>query len=607
MIPAARDGILTSSVGDGGKHPMTLQELQRMFAYLRDSERKAYNPLSFCKTYEMDHQPLNTGEQKDMAEFFIDLLSKTEDMSPELKVVMKTTFCGTLTNNVVSLDCNHVSRTAEEFYTVRCQVSEMRNLFQSLDEVCVKDTLEGDNMYTCSQCNKKVRAEKRACFKKLPKVLAFNTMRYTFNMVTMLKEKVNTHFSFPFRLDMQPYMEHNLIPKDKEEMSNDDKKPDEVPVDDENPSYEYELIGVTVHTGTADGGHYYAFIRDRYGLNKDKWYSFNDAEVKPFDPNQIASECFGGEMNSRTYDQVTDKFMDLSIEKTNSAYMLFYERIERSDPMETEAEAGPSEVKSPMKQTPQAPTFGLSQALEEWIWEDNMNFIQDNNIFDHTYFNFMWQMVSYVPNTLSPEASAAEDITLLAVKLATSFFLESFIHAKEKLNIVQWVELLTKQFDSSTAACSWFLSHMANDNTWPVTIFLKCHVNTIRQMFHRLCIHVIQKLRDMEKSKYLLPWTPTKAYDLPCEKVRPNIGMASPITRFLRTVMLLLESGLARPYLKHLTELFRFLHDFAKLGDGEEATFMLSTNTITTFVEFYLKAIRQTPEGGVSLIQADLI
>ena len=48
--------------------------------------------------------------------------------------------------------------------------------------------------------------------------------------------------------------------------------------------------------------------------------------------------------------------------------------------------------------------FGLSQALEEWIWEDNMNFIQDNNIFDHTYFNFMWQMVSYIPNTLNPDA-----------------------------------------------------------------------------------------------------------------------------------------------------------------------------------------------------------
>ena len=122
-----------------------------------------------------------------------------------------------------------------------------------------------------------------------------------------------------------------------------------------------------------------------------------------------------------------------------------------------------------------------------------------------------------------PGQEGQEDITLLAVKLATSFFLESFIHAKEKLNIVQWVELLTKQFDSSTTACSWFLSHMAADNTWAVTIFLKCHVNTIRQMFHRLCIHVIQKLRDMEKSNYLLPWIATDPHELPDEKIRPQV------------------------------------------------------------------------------------
>ena len=36
----------------------------------------------------------------------------------------------------------------------------------------------------------------------------------------------------------------------------------------------------------------------------------------------------------------------------------------------------------------------LSPDLEEWIWQDNRNFIQDNNIFDHNYFNFMWQVVS---------------------------------------------------------------------------------------------------------------------------------------------------------------------------------------------------------------------
>lgn len=55
----------------------------------------------------------------------------------------------------------------------------------------------------------------------------------------------------------------------------------------------------------------------------------------------------------------------------------------------------------------------------------------------------MWQMVGYIPTTLRERTD--EDITLISAKLATSFFLESFIHAKEKPNIVQWIELLTKQ------------------------------------------------------------------------------------------------------------------------------------------------------------------
>lgn len=65
--------------------------LQILTAYLvtffflpQESERKAYNPRGFCKVYTMDHQLLNTGEQKDMAEFFTNLISKLEEMTPEL-------------------------------------------------------------------------------------------------------------------------------------------------------------------------------------------------------------------------------------------------------------------------------------------------------------------------------------------------------------------------------------------------------------------------------------------------------------------------------------------------------------------------------------------
>ena len=54
----------------------------------------------------------------------------------------------------------------------------------------------------------------------------------------------------------------------------DGEKEEEEEEREEKEGYEYELIGVTVHTGTADGGHYYSFIRDRINKNdngQDKW------------------------------------------------------------------------------------------------------------------------------------------------------------------------------------------------------------------------------------------------------------------------------------------------------------------------------------------------
>ena len=64
---------------------------------------------------------------------------------------------------------------------------------------------------------------------------------------------------------MSGYMERNLIPGKTHE--NDDE-------------CIYELVGITFHTGTAKGGNYYSFIRNR---NNQQWFLFNDSEVKPFD------------------------------------------------------------------------------------------------------------------------------------------------------------------------------------------------------------------------------------------------------------------------------------------------------------------------------------
>ena len=65
-----------------------------------------------------------------------------------------------------------------------------------------------------------------------------------------------------------------------------------------------------------------------------------------------------------------------------------------------------------------------------------------------------------------------------------------------------------------------------------------------------------------------------------------------------------METGTARPHLKHLTELFSFLLDFAKLGD-QEAEFLLNIQAITTCVDFYLKICGNTITSETELEVSD--
>jgi len=50
-----------------------------------------------------------------------------------------------------------------------------------------------------------------------------------------------------------------------------------------------------VHSGSADAGHYYSFIKDRSRTSKNRWLEFNDTYVREFDVKNLGTECFGGE------------------------------------------------------------------------------------------------------------------------------------------------------------------------------------------------------------------------------------------------------------------------------------------------------------------------
>ena len=102
----------------------------------------------------------------------------------------------------------------------------------------------------------------------------------------------------------------------------------------ETKCYEYKLVGVIIHVGTADAGHYYSLINtDRFQksyeqkeellcTSKDKWIEFNDSNVRDYNFKDLKGDTFGG--ISGNDDLLRGYFKSNSYGK--SAYLLVYEK-----------------------------------------------------------------------------------------------------------------------------------------------------------------------------------------------------------------------------------------------------------------------------------------
>lgn len=107
----------------------------------------------------------------------------------------------------------------------------------------------------------------------------------------------------------------------------------------------------------------------------------------------------------------------------------------------------------------------------------------------------------------------------------------------------------------------------------------------VRQMFQRLCIHVIQRLKQSQSRLYLelneeIETTQGNSADF------SEVDNVSCVTKFIKMLLSLMEHG-AKAHLKHLTEYFGFLYEFSKMGE-EESKYLLAVGAIHTMVHFYL-------------------
>jgi ubiquitin C-terminal hydrolase len=104
---------------------------------------------------------------------------------------------------------------------------------------------------------------------------------------------------------------------EKKEKKVKQENDDIMSVSEEPNKYLYRLVGVLVHSGGADSGHYYSYIKER--KENGRWLEFNDTTVRPFDFDMLERECFGKPTEGQ-------KVSYVSKDCTN-AYLLFYEQV----------------------------------------------------------------------------------------------------------------------------------------------------------------------------------------------------------------------------------------------------------------------------------------
>jgi hypothetical protein len=295
-------------------------QLQRMFASLELGERRAFHPKDWCYAFKDSHgRPTATWMQMDAQEFLGTLLARLEDRLRLTPVdgLLGACLGGREVSILSRADGKGADRQSQPvpFVTISCQVRGVGSLHKALERYAQGDRVSDYRWNEEGEQEERVDVVKRTCLERLPHTIAFHLMRFELNYETFDRFKVNDRFEFPEEIDLFPYTAEGIAWKERrrqraaadsspndspdvaaaseeagegaeaegvvevDEVSEGGEAPrgeedDEAarPYTPERPEayYKYRLVGVVVHMGTADSGHYYSLVRERGKRSRHK-------------------------------------------------------------------------------------------------------------------------------------------------------------------------------------------------------------------------------------------------------------------------------------------------------------------------------------------------
>ena len=474
-----RGFIVNTHVTDPAGSQKLLNETRKLFAYMQETFMKAVDTQSIADSIVFDGSLIDVTVQMDVDEFYNLLFDRWESqiLGEADKKAFRQIYGGQIVQQIKSRECPHISERLEPFSAIQCDITGKSTLKESLDAYVAGEVMEGDNKYSCTSCDAYVEAVKRACLKDIPDNLIFHLKRFDYDLMSGNRSKVNNRFEFPNEIDMAEYLVDNLANPQRE------REPDV-----------FELVGVLVHTGTSESGHYYSYIKERPTADprKNIWVEFNDMEVTPFDPYSIDDQCFGGVIENQM-------FMNTQWKSWN-AYMLFYERISNNT-------SGPSMTPSDVVSSSDPAKCGIPSDLKVEIDQSNEHHLRQYCLFDPVHANFSRHVLEQLRTVNEGCCTDDHAMEKEAIWLTLEYLDRFQSRTKDCPSHERLQGTLTRVIGACSQCCKLGLEWVIKHPYALRNLLLRCPMPKVRKDFVGMISTGLQHLRSSEPLSYGLEET----------------------------------------------------------------------------------------------------
>jgi len=377
-----RKFILEINIPEEKQDPV-LVHFRELFSALHFSNISCHAPGALAEILGID-----VSVQEDAHLFFTMLISRLEDSMPDKETKEKLqSFFGGRNRSQTKGECGHVSESTDDYLNLSLTVKDKINLTESLQEYVAGASLEGGDKFKCTTCEEEgkqpyVNAMRRTGLETIPNTLILGLKRFRYESWDG-GTKVNDRFEFPAELDMAPFKLEYLANPNK-------------PMQADN----FELIGVIVHQGTLQIGHYWSYAKDHrtYGQQPGSWFRMEDATVRSCDLEFILRECMGGEIQLANGDYR---------ERSDSAYILIYRRLTASSAIEKRIVR--SRLENP-RVYGQYPHNDVKTAVDDETEEDLKNITDYNSVLETKVHLYDVAHTQYIQQLLSQMDTFAADL-----------------------------------------------------------------------------------------------------------------------------------------------------------------------------------------------------